>query len=119
MDAWLKKKPAATTAASSTKAASGNNGDAPAASTSKAATSSSVFPKINVKSTAAPVGKESGVLCDGIYADCMHVQDPARQPWVEKYRPKSIDDVAAQDHTVSVLRKTLGSANVHLHHYPI
>ena len=38
--------------------------------------------------------------------------DPARQPWVEKYRPKSIEDVAAQDHTTAVLKKTLGSANV-------
>jgi replication factor C subunit 2/4 len=47
-----------------------------------------------------------------------YLLDPARQPWVEKYRPKSIDDVAAQDHTVSVLRKTLGSANVHLLAHP-
>ncbi|KAJ9126458.1 hypothetical protein QFC24_002201 [Naganishia onofrii] len=38
--------------------------------------------------------------------------DPARQPWVEKYRPKTIDDVASQDHTVAVLRKTLGSTNL-------
>ncbi|KAJ9093473.1 hypothetical protein QFC19_008332 [Naganishia cerealis] len=38
--------------------------------------------------------------------------DPARQPWVEKYRPKTIEDVASQDHTVAVLRKTLGSTNL-------
>lgn len=38
--------------------------------------------------------------------------DPARQPWVEKYRPKTIEDVAAQEHTVTVLRKTLSSSNV-------
>ncbi|PFH52404.1 hypothetical protein AMATHDRAFT_74198 [Amanita thiersii Skay4041] len=41
-----------------------------------------------------------------------HNADPALQPWVEKYRPQSIDDVSAQDHTVSVLRKTLTSTNL-------
>ncbi|KAK5124132.1 Subunit of heteropentameric Replication factor C (RF-C) [Meristemomyces frigidus] len=34
------------------------------------------------------------------------------QPWVEKYRPKSLDDITAQDHTVTVLRRTLQSANL-------
>ncbi|KAL4251617.1 activator 1 small subunits family protein [Abortiporus biennis] len=41
-----------------------------------------------------------------------HVQDPALQPWVEKYRPKTIDDVSAQEHTVAVLRRTLTSTNL-------
>jgi hypothetical protein len=31
---------------------------------------------------------------------------------VEKYRPKTIEDVSAQEHTVAVLRKTLNSTNV-------
>lgn len=33
-------------------------------------------------------------------------------PWVEKYRPKRLDDVASQDHAVKVLKKTLQSANL-------
>ncbi|KAF8631427.1 hypothetical protein AX17_005104 [Amanita inopinata Kibby_2008] len=41
-----------------------------------------------------------------------HALDPALQPWVEKYRPKTIDDVSAQEHTVAVLRKTLTSTNL-------
>ncbi|PPQ77595.1 hypothetical protein CVT25_011387 [Psilocybe cyanescens] len=38
--------------------------------------------------------------------------EPALQPWVEKYRPKTIDDISAQEHTVAVLRKTLTSTNL-------
>lgn len=34
------------------------------------------------------------------------------KPWVEKYRPKNLDEVAAQDHAVTVLKKTLESANL-------
>ncbi|KAJ6112092.1 Replication factor C subunit 2 [Penicillium sp. IBT 18751x] len=35
-----------------------------------------------------------------------------QQPWVEKYRPKSLDDVAAQDHTTKVLQRTLQASNL-------
>ncbi|GBE82409.1 replication factor C [Sparassis latifolia] len=41
-----------------------------------------------------------------------HKVDPENQPWIEKYRPKTIDDVSAQEHTVAVLRKTLTSTNL-------
>lgn len=34
------------------------------------------------------------------------------KPWVEKYRPKTLDEVTAQDHAVTVLKKTLQSANL-------
>ncbi|ODM14656.1 Replication factor C subunit 2 [Aspergillus cristatus] len=34
------------------------------------------------------------------------------QPWVEKYRPKTLDDVAAQDHTTKVLSRTLNASNL-------
>ncbi|KXS98572.1 hypothetical protein AC578_4286 [Pseudocercospora eumusae] len=44
--------------------------------------------------------------------DTAPTHDNKLQPWVEKYRPKSLDDVAAQDHTVTVLRRTLQSANL-------
>ncbi|KAL1947650.1 hypothetical protein VTO73DRAFT_13374 [Trametes versicolor] len=39
-------------------------------------------------------------------------EDTQHQPWVEKYRPKTIEDVSAQEHTVAVLRKTLTSTNL-------
>jgi len=32
------------------------------------------------------------------------------QPWVEKYRPKTLEDVKSQDHVVDVLRRMLNSA---------
>ncbi|KAL7936828.1 P-loop containing nucleoside triphosphate hydrolase protein [Trichoderma chlorosporum] len=38
--------------------------------------------------------------------------DTRAQPWVEKYRPKSLDDVTAQDHTVTVLQRTLQASNL-------
>ncbi|MCJ1352865.1 MAG: Subunit of heteropentameric Replication factor C (RF-C) [Icmadophila ericetorum] len=34
------------------------------------------------------------------------------QPWVEKYRPKSLEDVTAQDHTITVLQRTLQASNL-------
>ncbi|KAK2748362.1 hypothetical protein FQN57_001020 [Myotisia sp. PD_48] len=34
------------------------------------------------------------------------------QPWVEKYRPNSLDDIAAQDHTVTVLQRNLHASNL-------
>ncbi|KAG0650648.1 Replication factor C subunit 2 [Hyphodiscus hymeniophilus] len=34
------------------------------------------------------------------------------QPWVEKYRPKNLSDVTAQDHTITVLQRNLQSSNL-------
>ncbi|KAK8019672.1 hypothetical protein PG990_004810 [Apiospora arundinis] len=39
-------------------------------------------------------------------------QNTRRQPWVEKYRPKTLSDVTAQDHTVNVLQRTLQASNL-------
>ncbi|KAL2811900.1 hypothetical protein BJX63DRAFT_422128 [Aspergillus granulosus] len=40
-------------------------------------------------------------------------EEPVKQqPWVEKYRPKTLDDVAAQDHTTKVLQRTLQASNL-------
>ncbi|KAI5123317.1 hypothetical protein M0805_009338 [Coniferiporia weirii] len=41
-----------------------------------------------------------------------HTVDPTLQPWVEKYRPKTIDDISSQEHIVAVLQKTLTSTNL-------
>ncbi|KAF8309803.1 P-loop containing nucleoside triphosphate hydrolase protein [Clavulina sp. PMI_390] len=38
--------------------------------------------------------------------------EPAIQPWVEKYRPQTINEVSAQEHTVAVLKKALTSTNL-------
>ncbi|RYP32908.1 hypothetical protein DL767_004998 [Monosporascus sp. MG133] len=39
-------------------------------------------------------------------------QNARTQPWVEKYRPKTLSDVTAQDHTVNVLQRTLQASNL-------
>lgn len=39
-------------------------------------------------------------------------ENESSKPWVEKYRPKNLDEVTAQDHAVNVLKKTLGSDNL-------
>ncbi|KAI1416003.1 putative replication factor protein [Hypoxylon sp. FL1857] len=39
-------------------------------------------------------------------------QSTRKQPWVEKYRPKTLSDVTAQDHTVNVLQRTLQASNL-------
>ncbi|PHH60324.1 hypothetical protein CDD81_1850 [Ophiocordyceps australis] len=41
-----------------------------------------------------------------------HPTDARNQPWVEKYRPKTLDDVTAQDHTITVLQRTLQASNL-------
>ncbi|KAF7558533.1 hypothetical protein G7046_g5626 [Stylonectria norvegica] len=38
--------------------------------------------------------------------------DGRTQPWVEKYRPKTLSDVTAQDHTVTILQRTLQASNL-------
>ncbi|CZR50488.1 probable replication factor protein [Phialocephala subalpina] len=50
----------------------------------------------NGSSKNAPVAKETNRM----------------QPWVEKYRPKNLSDVTAQDHTITVLQRTLQSSNL-------
>lgn len=35
-----------------------------------------------------------------------------RMPWVEKYRPKTLSDVSSQDHAVTVLKRSLNTANL-------
>ena len=51
-------------------------------------------------------GSRNSARCD---ACCAH----SLAHRVRRSRPKTIDDVSAQEHTVSVLRKALTSSNVH------
>jgi hypothetical protein len=39
-------------------------------------------------------------------------RDPAMTPWVEKYRPATIDDVAHQDQVCTTLKNALTTGNV-------
>ena len=37
---------------------------------------------------------------------------PSGQPWVEKYRPKNLEEVRSQDHATVVLRRLVNSSNL-------
>ncbi|KAJ3282791.1 replication factor C subunit 4 [Borealophlyctis nickersoniae] len=39
-------------------------------------------------------------------------KEPVSPPWVEKYRPKNMDDISSQEEAVAVLKKTMESANL-------
>ncbi|KAI9179898.1 Subunit of heteropentameric Replication factor C (RF-C) [Blastocladiella emersonii ATCC 22665] len=39
-------------------------------------------------------------------------QAPAQQPWIEKYRPNSINDISSQGQVTQVLRRTIESKNL-------
>ncbi|GAA5945105.1 replication factor C subunit 2 [Sporobolomyces koalae] len=80
--------------------------DAPDADASTAAPKSPSKAK-NVDPLATPAFKGSG-----LGAGPRHAVDPKDQPWVEKYRPKNLGEVSAQEHTTTVLKKTLTSSNL-------
>ncbi|CAG8632760.1 11408_t:CDS:2 [Gigaspora margarita] len=42
----------------------------------------------------------------------VNVHEEIPQPWIEKYRPKSMDSISAQEQTVAVLKKTIESQNL-------
>ncbi|GAA5851306.1 hypothetical protein JCM9279_001100 [Rhodotorula babjevae] len=89
------------------RAAAANKNKPPAAASSTAAAADPEPSTSTAKPAPAPVFKGSG-----LGAGPRHFVDPANQPWVEKYRPKNLEEVSAQDHTVQVLKKTLGSSNL-------
>ena len=51
--------------------------------------------------TSGGTGKSGGALAAG-----------RMQPWVEKYRPKRVEDVSSQEDVIATLRKAMDTANV-------
>ncbi|KAH7364565.1 P-loop containing nucleoside triphosphate hydrolase protein [Rhexocercosporidium sp. MPI-PUGE-AT-0058] len=58
-------------------------------------------------------GRKEAAATNGASAKAPTAKETTRlQPWVEKYRPKNLNDVTAQDHTITVLQRTLQSSNL-------
>ncbi|SCV66979.1 BQ2448_5625 [Microbotryum intermedium] len=105
-----KAQSASTSASTSSPAAAAAAETAPAAATTSTSTTAPTSP-----SKPAPQAKTNTASifsASGMGGGPKHVVDPKDQPWVEKYRPKNLSEVSAQDHTVAVLKKTLGSSNL-------
>ncbi|GAA6027056.1 hypothetical protein JCM8097_006076 [Rhodosporidiobolus ruineniae] len=76
-------------------------------------TTASASPAKRAKTGPQPAGTFAQPMKgSGLGAGPRHYNDPANAPWVEKYRPKNLGEVSAQEHTVNVLKKTLGSSNL-------
>lgn len=59
--------------------------------------------------------RKAQAAADGAAPSKSNVKGPDNsrlQPWIEKYRPKNLDEVTSQDHTITVLQRTLQAANL-------
>ncbi|KAF2085604.1 DNA replication factor c subunit [Saccharata proteae CBS 121410] len=56
--------------------------------------------------------KQAAALASSSKAPTTKAESNRQQPWVEKYRPKTLSDVTAQDHTITVLQRTLLASNL-------
>ncbi|EKD19268.1 uncharacterized protein L3040_009292 [Drepanopeziza brunnea f. sp. 'multigermtubi'] len=56
--------------------------------------------------------RKEAAATNGASAKAPTKENTRLQPWVEKYRPKNLNDVTAQDHTITVLQRTLQSSNL-------
>ncbi|KAF2754324.1 replication factor C [Pseudovirgaria hyperparasitica] len=62
--------------------------------------------------------KDAAAAASSSKAPTTKQETPRTQPWVEKYRPKTLSDVTAQDHTITVLQRTLQASNLpHMLYY--
>ncbi|SCZ95832.1 BZ3500_MvSof-1268-A1-R1_Chr8-1g09827 [Microbotryum saponariae] len=104
-----KTKPAPTSSSAEAAPAPAPAPAAASTSTSSTTTTAPPFPSKPAKAKTSTASIFSG---GGMGGGPKHVVDPKDQPWVEKYRPKNLSEVSAQDHTVAVLKKALGSSNL-------
>ncbi|KHJ33571.1 putative activator 1 41 kda subunit [Erysiphe necator] len=56
--------------------------------------------------------KQAAAASNDVSSKTSAIKDNQFQPWVEKYRPKTLSDVTAQDHTITVLQRNLRSSNL-------
>ncbi|KAH7399308.1 replication factor C subunit 2 [Pyrenochaeta sp. MPI-SDFR-AT-0127] len=56
--------------------------------------------------------QQAAAIASSSKAPTTKQQPDRQQPWVEKYRPKTLSEVTAQDNTIQILSRTLQSSNL-------
>ena len=62
--------------------------------------------QVKAEAAAAPSSSKANASTNGVD------QAQLNKPWVERYRPRTLEDVKAQDHVTTILRRMVNATNL-------